>query len=441
MKMKSVLIPLATITGLVAGVFLNQVAKEGNILIPQVAKPVLAKSENAPPLKENPPPANAPVRRPSSAPENSLLRIKDYIKGLEDKNALLNDKVGLLTRLADSKEKEILKLKDDNAALDDALNKALETQGKLKDEFQVNLNNLNAQLSQKTAEAANLGAIRAYLENQINELNNKISMLSESSSALKNQLDQAQQGKDSLDAELNKVKDDLGNQMALNQTLDKNIDGLKEEAAAKERDRLSLVRELEQLGENGKKLQEELNELKIIKADNENQITRLNARINELDSLYAQAKDLNSQLKDLLADKDTQLRDRDTQLRDSQSTISSTKGEMDKFSAEKASLLSSLEEKEKGITELKSRLNEMESQMALLKNELTMEKGRYALLLEQLKNLSAVNNALKSKLRDIYTELELIRMEKIISNDTAPQGPKRSSAIRSGLDEMEGKAR
>jgi chromosome segregation ATPase len=498
LNLKSLLIPIATIGGLIAGLFLNQVAKENNILLWQTPKPVLAKSQNDP-AKENAPKLSqlaaeekdlspTPVKILSgkdcarkttgtatgltdrlSNPENSLLRLKDYIKNIEEKNAFLKEKVELLTKLADSKEKEIMKLKSDNAGLEENLNKTLESQAKLKNGFEVNLNNLNTQLNQKTTEVANLTAIRAYLENQINELNNKLSILSGTSSDLQSQLTKAQQDKSSQETDLSKIKDDLSRQMAINETLNKNIDGIKEEVATKEKERLSLANELQQIGEAKKNLEAQLNELKIIKTDNENQISQLNSRISELNSLTNETKNLNAQLKSMLADKDTEIRnkqnqiskilgdseaqlrdkqdeitkiiaDKDAQLRDKQDEISKIKRDFEKFAGEKQALFLSMQEKEKSNIEIGTKLNDLDSQLALVQNALALEKGRYGLALEQIKKLVAVNNALKAKLKDIYTELELIREEKKI-NSFKRGAPKRNQEIQSGLDELENQAR
>lgn len=364
--------------------------------------------------------------------KNRLLRLKDYIKSIEEKSVLLKEKTDLLNNLLASKEKEISKLNEDNASLKENLNKAVEAQNRLKAEFDANLNNLNAQLALKNTEVEKLNAVKLNLENQINDLNNKLTNFSNAYSALEKEysqaqqekapletelnntkdglekqarlLTQSQQEKTSLETELNKIKEDLKKQAELNDTLNNNISKLTETLDAKEKDRLNIVKELEQLQASKSEIESELNKLKVTKYDNENQINQLNLRLHELNILYEGAKSSVSQSSNILAKKESEMSDM-------QNEISKIKDSLHKVNSEKENLLLSLEEKEKSQAETMEKLNEAIS----------------------------LNNFLKKRLKNIYMELELLRAEKI------PTGNKRKSikdsAVMSGLDEFENKMR
>jgi len=355
--------------------------------------------------------------------ERSLLRLKDYMKSIEERNIFLKENFELLSKLLESKEKEILQLREEKARLEENLIKTIESQRQSRNELDASLNNLTAQLNQKDSEIANLNAIKLNLENQINDLNSKLTALSNVQTSLENQLAKVSQEKSSLEIEFNKLKEDLQKQKELNDVLSKNISEFTANLNDKEK-------RLAQLQASKDEIDSELNKLKVIKTENENQINQLDSRLNELGTLHEEAKNSIFQITNLLTKKDSELGDK-------QSQMLKLKENFDGTNREKEGLHLSLEEKEKIIRDLNAKLINMESQMQTLQRELVSYEERQAETTEQLNQLKSLNNSLKKRLKNIYMELELLRIEKKSKKKEGSNLYRRKSAVVSSLDEIE----
>ena len=361
-----------------------------------------------------------------SNPEKSVSRLKDYMTNIEERNNFLKEKVNLLANLLDSKEKELLKLNEDNANLKGTLSKTIETQNKLKAEYDTNLSDLGLKLSKKDSDLNLLNTIKSDLENQVNELNNKLSALSNANSSLQNQLSQLQLDRSALETELNKLKEELAKQTALNATLNKNIAELTEGLNNKDKEKGAAIKELGELIESKKNVESELDKIKSSKTDNENQINKLQARINELNTSYEDVNSSVSQLSNMLSKRGADLDQR-------QDEVFNLRDSLFKANSSKEKLALTLEEKEKNISDLKTAARAMESQMATLQKDIVFEQARQAKTVEQLSHAASLNNSLKRILKNIYIELEMLRAEKKSRNRVFDK----SSRVLSSLNEIE----
>ena len=360
---------------------------------------------NSAPANTNPPFSRSNA---ISNTENSLMRLKDYIKGIDEKNAFLKEKVDLLKSLLEAKEKEIVKLNEDNAAIKDNLNKAVEIQNKIRVEFEGKLQALNSQLAQRDSDSATLNTLKIGLEYQVEDLNKKLSALSSAYNVLKNSL----QDKTALEAELSKAKEDLRQQKVLNETLNKNVTDMTDSVNSKEKEIFNLTQELEQLRSSKNAMESELSQLKTMKADNEDQVNQLKQRINELSASYEETKKSALQLSSTLAKKELE---KELEISGKENEITNVKDNLYKANTERDSLTLSLDEKEKKIRQLEEKLNSAEPRVTELQNELNLEKERQSQVTQQLDKAMELNNSLKSRLKNIAAELELLRTEKKIN--------------------------
>jgi chromosome segregation ATPase len=413
-NINSLLIPLATVGGLIIGIALNQFGRDKGISPVDLVSPIRPAnaSPNAPLQKETPQPVEtvrissrpaALVKTPDA--QKSIQRLKDYLKNTEEKSGFLKEKVELLNNLLNSKEKELSKLSTDNAMLKENLNKTVELQNKLKADFEASSNSLNAQLNQKDANISSLNTVKVNFENQLSELNNKLSVLSADYAALQGKFALLEQEKTTLETRLGRVKEDLDRQEAVNDTLNNNVSEAAAKLADKEKERADIGKQLEQLSAAKKEIESELAQLKVTKADNDNSIKQLNSRVNELNGLSEEAKKSLFQMSNLLAGKEQEINEK-------QNEIAGLKDNLVKSDGAKSLLLASLDEKEKTVRELNLALNSMESRTALLQKELAAEKERQARAAQQLAEAVSLNKNLKRKLKNIYIELELIRAER-----------------------------
>ena len=363
----------------------------------------------------------------STEPEKSVGRIKNYINGLEEKGAFFKEKIELLNNLLAARERELVQLTEINLRLREDLNKAAQAEQESKTDLQKRLDNLNAQLATKETESSNLNNLKLDLENQVKDLNNKLSVLSTTYSALEGQFNQIKQEKSALEAELSKFKEDLRRQTLINETLNKDIVELNDDLSDKEKQRQSVMQELEQLISVKKKMEYEISELKIIKSDNEKKIAELDSQIKELKRLYEEAKNSVSKMSELMSKKDLDIEAR-------QNDLSKLQDNFYKISNERDAFLLSLQEKEKSIGGLEAALCNMDSRIAQLQGELDLEQERQIqtqcnmdsritqlqreLYLEQERQIESekkleqarlINTSLKNRLKNIYMELEFMR--------------------------------
>jgi chromosome segregation ATPase len=338
--------------------------------------------------------------------ELSLLRLKDYIKNIEEKNGFLKEKVELLSSLLEAKEKEILKLNEYNVELKNNFSKKEEEQGKMKYEFNNKLQDLNEQLAKKDTQIASLEVIKMSLEAEIQDLNKKLSTLTTSYSSLKSTI---QDKLFPMERELDNVRDELKKQLALNESLNKNIADLNNELSARSKEKIDLGDEYAQLQSSKKEVEAELEKAKFEKAQSEDEISELKKRLEELGASYEETKKSVADLNTAVSRKESE---KSSQLSNKENEMLNIKDKLAKLGAEKGTLQMSLEDKDRDIRSLKDKVANLESQTAEFQKELVSQKERLAQTAEQLKRTVSLNNALKIRLKSIYAELELQRAEK-----------------------------
>jgi chromosome segregation ATPase len=382
---KSVLIPV-TLAGLLLVIGLNQIYKQKS----PISKSIFFNSDNS--LQKT-------NSKKSHDAASSLLRLKDYLKSIEEKNGFLKEKNDLLTNLLGSKEKELLRLNTEYASL--------------KTDFDTKLNNLNAQLTKKDTEISGLNALKQNSENQIKQLNDRVSVLFNSQATFQSQLNQMQQEKTTLATELDKIKEELKKQLSVNETLNFSIIGLTETLNKKEQERLNIVKELAQLEasflqttglltKKSSEIEGKQNEISSIKAELDKASKEKEIVLSSLDEKERDLKELKSKLSE-----------REAQVRELEKEVSDAKAHYAKI---EQNFDSSVYEKEKSVFQLKGELNDRESQVQALQREIGEGKERESEFELRINEQASLNDSLKSTVRDLYTELELLRLEKEYRN-------------------------
>ena len=348
----------------------------------------------------------------ASDTQNSLARLKDYLKNIEGQNNALKEKTRQLEEALGSKDKEILKFRDESVSLKQELEKTVKAQNELKSGLETNLNEK-----------------KVDLENQISALNEKLLSLSGDNVYLQKQAAQYQQEKSSLENELQRIKDGLEKQSALNETFNKRVIELMDSLRDKENENLNIAGELEQLRKSKSVLEAELNEFKVNKMGNDNEAGRLNARIKEMASNYDSIRATVSQLSNFLAKKDAEITDK-------QNEIYILKGDLERSSKEKEDLILSLRGKEKNIFDLNVKLGEMQSQISVFQKELALTKENQRKTIKQLSEVSTMNTSLQERLLDISKGLDIPSgMEEDVDKEKADQLRKK---VEVKLDMVEG---
>lgn len=361
-------------------------------------------------LQEN---GNSGMRKPvaPSSSQNSLLKVKDYIKTVEEKNAFLSEKVNLLTALADSKEKELSKLAQDNTGLKEDLNKIIEAENKLKSDFATDFNTLNMHLAEKDSRILDLNTLKLSLESQISEMGNKLAIFAGERTSMQKQLDQLREEKALMEIDLVKVKEDLGRQSELNTVLNDTLIQFKGQLTDKEKANLAMAKELERLQLSSQDMGNELKELRTVKANSQDEADQLNGRIEELNLALAEAKESAAQAVSLLSKRKLE---RELKIRDKESEISDLKDGLVKAEEEKNTLMGYLEEKEKAIGDLKLALSNMEAQMATFEKRLSLEKEKLTAASEQASKTESEKSALLLSLQEKVKNTE--ELKRALSN-------------------------
>ncbi|MBP7215993.1 MAG: hypothetical protein KBA46_01785 [Candidatus Omnitrophica bacterium] len=344
----------------------------------------------------------------SSDPRSSLLRLKDYMRGLEGKNALLKEKTDLLNNLLQSKEKELARLNEFNTTLKENLDQALLAQNKLKSDIDA----LNVTLVQKESEISVLGTIRTSLEAQLKELKNAQGSVQQD---LQSKISQAEQDKAALETQLIKIKSELALSSSANENLNKNIADLTQALQKKEEDRKGLINDFQQWKDDKTKLELELERLKADKALFENQVAQLKTNINDLTAEYEKSRASAQELTTLISKKDLE---KELAVSDAKHEIIAASSDLQKLNSEKQALVASIGEKEKIIQDLRDRLKDFEVRMQAMQKDLEAERERQQQSAEQLAKVQALNESLQARLKNIYIELEMLRAEKTSKKKT-----------------------
>ncbi|HTZ11145.1 MAG TPA: hypothetical protein VMD04_02030 [Candidatus Margulisiibacteriota bacterium] len=408
MKMKLLMLSLAMLTGLVIGLAFSHifVLKENifgqTVQNTKPAEVVVAKPVANPVVSQSSPVSTA-------GPENSLLRLKGYIKNIEDKNSFLQEKVGLLNSLLEAKDKEIATLNKANDELKGSLQKNTEDGNSIKTEFENKVASLSGQLTKKDAEVASLSMSKTSLEAEVQDLNKRLSDLTASYTTLKSSL---QDKLFPMERELDSVKEGVKKQMEINDALNKNIASLNNELELKKKEKLDLGDEYAKLDASRKDVLADLEKVKLEKTERENQIAELKQRIAELNASYEETKKSVASLSSAVSQKEME---KSSQLGSKENELLSMKENINKVGVERDTLLTSVQDKDKLIRSLKDKMGNMESELPALQKELASQKELLAQTTEQLKRTVTLNNALKTRLKSIYAELELQHVEKSYS--------------------------
>lgn len=380
---------------------------EENIAYSQIQKP-----DNKPPLR-----GVTDKKSKTADPAKGLSRLKEHVQDIEQENVSLKTKVDQLNLLLEAKEKELSGLNKDNAGFKENLEKAVKVQEQLQKELAENLSGYDAlktKFSQHESEFSKFNSIKANLENQIVELNDKLASLTKANVFLEGQVSQYRTEKTSLDFGLDKVKEELTKQIALNDSLNKRVIEITDSLNARERERQGLVKELEQSRESKAKLEDQLQTLKSSGTDNENQLAQLKNQLKEANVSYESIRNTVTQLSSLLTKRESELNDARKDMLALQENFEKTKGEKDAF-------MFTLKEKERNISELNASLNRAESQLLGFQSELASTKERQKKTIQQLTELSSINSSLQQRLFDISKDLEPVGSDSNIDKRKAEE--------------------
>lgn len=385
---------------------------------------------------------------PAANAESSLLRLKDYLKGLEEKNNSLKDKVELLTNLLNAKESELLELNEDYGNLKENLYRTIESQNKVKSELSQTSLSLQKELRKKEEEnlalekrlsnaedelaagSKQLKELDRAHELQIKMLNDQILQINLTAESAKNSILQ-------LSGVLTKKEIEIGSKQKDVAKSAEELDKIKKELIEKEGALEVMRSKLKDLDSRNISASKALAAMKetnqvmsgqLLKATGDTTI-KLEQANNEIESLK----------KELIAEKASRV-DKQEQL--SQRMV--PKEQYQQLQKEAESLKKELEAerslKEQGqkefreSAETKTRLGDIESDLQKLNDELIAERLQAQRLRDQLEEQVVLNNSLKRKLKNIYTELELLRVEKsfepqaskaspgALKKNTSPQG-------------------
>lgn len=343
----------------------------------------------------------------SNSAQKGLNRLKDYVKNLEADNVSLKGRVVQLNTQLDSKDVELLKLNSENVKLSLGLDGAIKANNELKKNLEADiqlLSNLKGQLSQRESEAADFNKIKAGLEKQVSELNNKLSSLTAVGSQLEKQALQYQQDRLLSEREISRLNEELSAKTSFAEPLAKKINELTVSLNTRDSSLANLTKELLQVKEAKASIEAELNQLKLVNAGRQEQATQLSLRINESKASYENLKDTTSQLSSLLNKKELELTERQIELR-------SLRDNFDRISQEKSALDNSLKDKEKTISDLSASVTGLQSKLVRLEEELAAPKKLQAKTAEQLNELTSVSNFLQDKLSGISKELSTLNTQ------------------------------
>jgi DNA repair exonuclease SbcCD ATPase subunit len=366
----------------------------------------------------------APAAERLSGTQKSLTRLKDYIKELETKNNILKDKVEELSGFLQTKENELGQLNKNNIILKQELDKTVNMQTDSKGETDQKLAELKGQLSQRETDFMTLNMMKANLENKVSELNNRLSSLAESNSYLEKLLAQTEKDKSGLEVQFKKLQEEAGKKVSADEVLQlkMRVDELTQQLNNKEQERLSSVKELEQLKESKKNLESELNELKIVKDTDKSHMSELNLS-------YESMKGALSQLSALVGKREIELSDKQTE-------VTSLKQNLEQIGKERDAMALALREKEKAISDLNAQIGRLEAKIESLQAELTLVKDRQKRTVEQLSEATSINSSLQQRLSEISRDLEPIQLESEPSKAKADELRKKVKVM---LDVDEGK--
>ncbi len=391
LDVKSILIPV-TILGFILGVVLNQAFKKKEVEV----KASLPKEEVR---KVEVPMVKKTKSAALSDTQNTLMRLKDYMDNLKETNAFLQQNNELQKTLLDSRDKEL------------AAVQAMDLD--LKKDFESRVSDLQSQLTQRNSEVSALSEMKVDLENQVKELKSEAGAFFSAHAALGNQLDQLQKDRLALTAEIDKLKEDVKNRMAVNETLQVAMTSLTGSLKKNEQEKSALLKQLEQLQTDRRNAEARLEDLKAVKAGNESRIAELERRLDEMQRLYDETKGYVSQtariqMQEVIAERDhlrAALSEKDAQLIELNSQLMEQK---------KHGLTRdlSIREREQGTEDLRRELARRNLRLQTLEAERDEARRRAVQMEQELNEQVSFNESLKEMLRDLTSDLELLRAEK-----------------------------
>ncbi|MBN1912838.1 MAG: hypothetical protein JW788_00400 [Candidatus Omnitrophica bacterium] len=378
--------------------------------------------------------SSAPLEGKRRDTESSLMRLKDYMKSLQEQRDSQQESLSQMSVLLDSKEKEIARLNGDNLSLKTGLEKAVADNNKLKIEFESSIGNLRAQLSQKEYELvgmvlkledenrdlkerfkatseANIGLRKELAEGiagvdlRLSEANKRVTELTGVNSYLEKQASVFRQEKLQLEESLKTLKSELRSQESANVSLNKKVDDLEYRLGKSQKENAAIKEELAGLLTAKKSLSLELEELKVLRDGNERRIGQLQAQIKDLSQSRDSLKEDYGMLSEIINKKESELKS-------AKNELARVNEVLIKNSNERGTLLIAMKEKEEGMLKINSELEGMKLKLDSLKAELAVSEESRGNIERELEKLNASKAALEDKLSNISMELALLRAEK-----------------------------
>ncbi|MFH0826288.1 MAG: hypothetical protein V1923_00160 [Candidatus Omnitrophota bacterium] len=406
MDIKSILIPV-TIVGFILGTVLNQGFKKTDV------------EAKAPLEKEEVRVVSKTKSMTGSDTQISLLRLKDYMNSLKEKNAFLQQNNELLKTLLDARDKELAAFQ----AKEMDFQKDMESK----------INGLQTQLVAKNSEIASLSEAKVNLESQVKELKSQAGVFFTSHAALGNQLNQTQEERVALIKEIDKLKEEVKNQMAANESLEIAMASLTESVKKHDQEKLALFQQLEQLQKEKQSAEGKAGELQAVKVSNESRIAGLERRLDEMQRFYDQARDSASKTSDLYTQTNAALQGKQDEIDSLQTQLLEVMAQRDKLGTaltekeaqliklssrmkdqEKRNLelVLAIEEKEQGMKDLKRGVVDQNFRWQDLQAERDEARRRLVQMEQELLEQISYNESLRDMVRDLTSDLDLLRAEK-----------------------------
>lgn len=368
---------------------------------------------------------------PATNAENSLLRLKDYIKSLEEKNNSLKEKVELLTNLLNSKESELLGINEDYENLKENLYKTIETQNQFKSDLtQGNISlqkqidrieqekwDLENKLKASKEETLRLAAANEELNKNLKAMNAQVEEAKDSILNLSNLLSKKEIEVKDVQSVAAKAKENAGKMTFELEGKDKALQDMRVKLKEIDSAKVLLAKELEAQKLRNEQISKQLDEMAAAKEE------------------LKQAELDNENLKKML---DREKASRNEALQQVSQNLASGK-ELRQAQKEAASLRAQLEsertlrdnnEREANVSlGTNKKLEIMSSDISKLKDQLIIERKDAQRIRSGLKEQEVLNNSLKAKLKSIYTELELLRVEKSFEQGALQSSPRTKKSI------------
>lgn len=272
--------------------------------------------------------------------ERGLADLRGYIKGMEEQNVSLKEKMNVLTNTIVSREKELMKISAD-------------------------VGELSLQLKSRQEEIASLSSAKNQLEEKIRELDSKFTLLSNAHSDLTMQLSRVQQEKASLEKEVQGLSSDLSRQTNLNTALNKTVADLNQALADKESQLQKLSDDLGKQASQNSALTRTISELNQALSDKDAQLRKEGEDLAKQNEANAGLSEQVLRLDESVKVKDAELASLKQEMQDLRAKLEEQTGLARKGRTERKALLAALREKEKRLKDLSIELELLAAQKNL----------------------------------------------------------------------------